>query len=191
MSVIVTPPTENFRVAKALTRENEELWSEIELGAAFPRQDGHYPAFLDEVVHQMCARSLGPTAALGVTARVLQGTNWAGYRSGKARLASGAASYLTWLAPPAEWSYVPLAPVGERRPVGWRSPGGELIADVLAGDNAYVRRFSAASVKAAVPDVAAVRVLNLLAPRHSVALLASGKTNPLVDTPWWFEGGQR
>lgn len=74
-----------------------------EVEAAVPPEDGRYHRLLDEVVHRLAGSGADATAALAIAGQVVRTTIWAGYRSGRARLASAAASYLTWLAPPGDW----------------------------------------------------------------------------------------
>jgi hypothetical protein len=190
MPVTVTARHENFGVERLRTRENEALWAELELQAAYPREEGRYPQLLDHVVHAMCAQALEPISALVVTSAILRGTNWASYRNGRTRLASAAASYLTWLAPPTGWIYKDVGVVGDRRPLGWVNTDGELLIDLLAGGQIDPRR-GAGPVVAAYRDAVAVRVLNLLAPRQSVVHHGTRQVGPLLESPWWFEGSGR
>jgi hypothetical protein len=165
--------------------------AEIEAAAAAPNpgNDQLYVRLLDQVVDELVARGAEPTEALGAAGRAVKGTPWAGYRNGRARLASAAATYLTWLVPGNSWTHFDAGEVEGRRPVGWQSAGGETVVDVLGGGRAntgIVRQ-----VRDLHPEAAVIRVLDLLAPRRSVAYPKGAPPVQLVDTPWWFEGAGR
>lgn len=165
--------------------------AELEAAAAAPNEsnDQLYARLLDQVVGELAARGAEPIEALGAAGRAVKGTPWAGYRNGRARLASAAATYLTWLVPGSGWTHFDAGEVEGRRPVGWQSASGETVVDVLGGGRAssrIVRR-----VRDLYPEVTAIRVLDLLAPRRSVAYPKGMPSVPLVETPWWFEGAGR
>jgi hypothetical protein len=163
---------------------------EVEIEAAWPKNEDLYPSLLDQAVHLMTAGGIEPTSALSVAGRVVRGTPWAGFLSGKGRLASAAASYLTWLAPPSSWQAVDVPRVDGRLPVGWMSPSGELVVDLLFGAG-RIPRGLVPLVKAAAPTYSVIRLLNLTAPTQSVAYLPGGAIQPLNETQWWFEGEAR
>lgn len=165
--------------------------AEVEAAAAAPnpKNDQLYAQLLDQVVGELAARGASPTEALAAAGRAVKGTAWARYRSGRARLASAAAAYLTWLAPTGGWEHFDAGEVAGRRPIGWQSPEGEVIIDVLGGGQAYTRIIR--QVRATRPEAAVIRVLDLLAPRRSQAYPKASTSVALVDTPWWFEGSER
>lgn len=163
--------------------------AEVEAATPNPRNDQLFAQLLDRVVGELAADGAEPTEALAAAGRAVKGTAWAGYRGGRARLASAAAAYLTWLAPTEGWKYFDAGEVAGRRPIGWQSPEGVAIVDVLGGGQAYTRIVR--QVRAHYPEAAAIRVLDLLAPRRSRAYPKVSSSVPLVDTPWWFEGSAR
>lgn len=165
-------------------------YSAAEVEASVPAEEGRYHRLLDEAVHRLAAARAEPAAALFVAGQVVRGTSWAGYRNGRARLASAAASYLTWLAPPKCWRYVELAPVSGRRPLGWASPEGDLVVDFLDVAPRAVKGCVRAVEKKAMAPVA-VRVLNLLAPTHSVVHVPGASPIALYESKWSFGEGAR
>jgi hypothetical protein len=162
----------------------------VEAEAASPRTDDLYPRLLDQVVRELALDGAGPAAALAAAGRAVRSTPWAGYRTGRARLASAAASYLTWLAPPAPWTAIDVPEIAGRRPVGWSSPGGEVLIDLLSGGTRDIKRLMRAAGAAGI-DFVAVRALDLLAPTRSTAYPKGGLPLPLPESPWWFAGGAR
>lgn len=99
----------------------------VQVVAAKPRSSAVLPQLRDKVVLDLVEGDRAPaTDALAAAGRAVRGTSWAGYRSGRCRLATMAASYLRWLAPPATWSFVGAPSVSGRRAVAWLSPAGEL-----------------------------------------------------------------
>jgi hypothetical protein len=161
---------------------------EIEAGA--PRDEVLYGQLLDRVVLRLACEALSPSSALAIAGQEVRGTAWSGYRSGRARLASAAAAYLTWLAPPPSWTPQPFGEIGTRHPIAWTSPVGDVLVDLLAGGALYAKSLVPA-VRAAAEGPVVVRLLNVLAPMQSSAYLPNGQIVPLVGSAWWFEGGVR
>ena len=188
MGVIVTTD----RNAGQMTRDTavrDLRRSEIEIEAASPRDPTLYPRLLDEVVHLVATGVSGEAPALVAAGQVVRGTPWAGFRTGRARLASAAAAYLNWMAPPRPWAYEAAVIIEGRRPLAWRCPEGVLI-DLLGAAGQPTRSLVPAA-RAAVPGSLVVRVLDLTAPTRSVYYEAGGAALPLLGSPWWFEGGAR
>lgn len=155
--------------------------------AALPRDDRLYPRLLDQLVRELAVCRAEPTAALAAAGRLVRGTSWAGYRSGRARLASAAASYLTWLAPPTPWAAVELPEIAGRRPIGWRSVNGDVLIDLLSGGPRDVKRFMRVVGELGI-EFTAVRALDLLAPTRSTAHEKGKLPMALRESPWWFTG---
>jgi hypothetical protein len=89
----------------------------IELEAANPRSGDLYARLLDQTIHLLAELGAAPSDALFVAGQVVRGSSWASFRSGRSRLATASATYLTWLAPPSPWTYVGGQTVSDRRPV--------------------------------------------------------------------------
>ncbi|MGH8979442.1 MAG: hypothetical protein ACRDWE_00270 [Acidimicrobiales bacterium] len=159
----------------------------VEAAASNPRaeNDGLYGRLLDQVVGQLAVERAEPRGGLAAAGQAVRGTAWAGYRNGRARLASAAAAYLTWLAPPKDWATFETEQVGGRRPIGWRSPAGESIVDLLGGGSIYVKGLVPA-VRELHPDAAVIRAMDLLAPTRSVAYQRGAPAVPLLESEWWF-----
>ena len=162
----------------------------VEMAAAVPnpKNEDLYPRLLDEVVARLVSERMEPTAALAVAGHVVRGTQWASYRTGRIRLASAAASYLTWLAPPAGWTPAPAPAITGRQPVAWCSPAGETIVDLLGGGRTYVKQL--AHPLARLGHFDAVRAIDLVAPTKSVAYPSGAHSLPLVESEWWFGGAR-
>jgi hypothetical protein len=96
----------------AASSTSKAEWREIEIEAAKPRGPDLYPILLDRVVERLTDEDPDPTRALALAGQVVLGTPWAGFRSGRNRLASAAAAYITWIAPPEPWSKVCVDTVG-------------------------------------------------------------------------------
>lgn len=189
--MVVTVTTE--RDANSMVTRDDAApfdYCAAEVAAAAPAEDGRYHRLLDEVVRRLAIAGAEPTAALAVAGQVVRDTTWAGYRNGRARLASAAASYLTWLAPPGDWKYTELSLVGERRPVGWRSPDGELVVDFLDVAPRAIKACVRGVEKMEMSPVA-IRALDLMAPTRSTAYLGTAAPVALAETRWWFAGGAR
>lgn len=138
-----------------------------------------------------------PSAAITATAGVLAGSSWRSYRAGRARVATQAAVYLTWLAPPASYCCGGILELpGGRKAFGWRPPKGrQIFADVLSpagvgeGDlhqlaEAALRQMTETSGG----PVAGVRVCAVSAPTRSVLATPAGTMVELTGTGLWFEG---
>lgn len=168
--------------------------SAVQVAAARPRSTAVLPHLLDRVVLELVDGARAPsTGALSAAGRAVRGTSWDGYRTGRARLATMAASYLRWLAPPATWSLAGTPTAGGRRSLAWLSPSGELLIDLLdVGDtdgHTLVERLFAYGVSAA-GQLAGVRLLRLSAPTTSVIYTTPERQQPLTDSPYWFEAHQ-
>ena len=189
MAVIETPMAEHARMTVTGAKvQVDRCAREIEAGA--PRDEVLYGQLLDRVVLRLACEGGSPTSALAIAGQEVRGTAWAGYRSGLARLASAAASYLTWCAPAPSWAPHPFGEVGNRHPIAWTSPVGDVMVDLLAGGALYAKSLVPV-VRAAAEGPVVVRLLNMLAPMQSSAYLPNGQIVPLVGSAWWFEGGVR
>jgi len=151
---------------------------------------------LDEVVLDLLSGPTrpAPSAALAAAGRAVAGTRWGSYRAGRARLSSMAAIYLSWLAPPQDWTLTGTIDVG-RTVLLWTGPAGERIADLCVactpGEKVLDSRTRAvvdAGLEAVDADgVDGVRVLALGAPTSSLLVTAQGAST-LRDSDLWFEG---
>lgn len=170
--------------------------SAVQVAAAKPADPALFPALLDRVVAQVVQAGSKPTAALGVAGQVVRGTPWAWYRTGRSRLASTAAAYLRWMAPPEDWTVGEVLEVSGRAGFTWVSPAGELIVDLLdVGDvaghtlAAAFHDHGAARVAELGPDVhlVGVRLMRLSNPTSSVLCTTPQRQALLTTTPYWFE----
>jgi hypothetical protein len=158
----------------------------IELEAANPRSGDLYAHLLDRTIHLLAGRGAAPSDALFVAGQVVRGTPWASFRSGRSRLATASATYLTWLAPPSPWTYVGGQTVSERRPVSWQSPDGAVVIDVLLAVKRDDKTMAGRISRDAGDEVVAVRALDLHAPNHSTVYEADGSVMPLTESKWAF-----
>lgn len=161
--------------------------ADVEAASALPAPGNEelFPVLLDRVVGRLVESRAEPTRALWIAGQVVRGTPWARYRNGRARLASAAATYLTWLAPPESWKAFAAPKVGNRRAIGWRAPSGEVIVDLLGGGSAYVKAL-VKDLAPLCPEATAIRAIDLLHPRASTAYEPNALAALLPDTCWWF-----
>lgn len=170
--------------------------SAVQVAAAKPADTAVFPRLLDQVVVELVASGGAPSAALGVAGRAVRGTTWAGYRNGRNRLASMAASYLRWMAPPEAWGAADPRSVSGRTAFPWVSPAGELIVDLLdVGDvegHTLAAAFHAHGLARAAElgsgvHLVGVRLMRLTSPTSSVLYTTRQRQAPLTATPYWFE----
>jgi hypothetical protein len=186
--VIVTTPVKHRGMPLSSVNESER--SEIQVKASTPRDPALFGQLLDRVVHELVLGQPDPTRALALAGRAVHSTPWAGYRTGRARLATAAAAYLSWLAPPEPWVTVEVAAVSSRRPIGWRSPEGALVIDVLAAGSREVTSLGRAVLRAGTGAVA-IRSLDVTAPARSKVFVTGVMPMMLAESDWVFEGRVR
>jgi hypothetical protein len=174
----------SFRPA-SLTVGDLDLRTDMGLDASTATADSPLPALLDKVIFTMLTQHCGdPTRALTITSKVLQGSKWKNYRSGRSRIATMAASYLRWLAPPEpRWFRCSENLQNDRLGLRWSGPEGEFV-DIIECDSRADRRAAAAA--AHLVDVVGVRLLRLEAPRHSIFFTADDSPVRIAETPWLF-----
>jgi hypothetical protein len=171
------------------------------LEAASPKNPHLAPRLLDLVVHDLLTHHGGdPLQALTVTGQVVRGTPWAGYRSGRSRLATMAACYLTWLVPPRPWRLVETTTISTKRITiqvageppryragfTWKGPDGQRLIDLLLVDD-MDRRVAWEAATDWRDGSQALRLLNLSAPRQSVLHTGPNAHIPLSESEWMFE----
>lgn len=170
-----------------LTIGDLDLRPDVALSASRPSPDNPMPRLLDAVVLTLLAEHGGdPTSALCVTAELLRSTTWSRYRNGRSRIATMAASYLRWNAPPSPWVFDGAVPLGEstRAGVGWRARAGRLV-DLISCDRSEDRRIATCAHPRSSSEIG-LRLLNLAAPRDSLFISSSGQPTPLGETSWFF-----
>lgn len=161
----------------------------VALEAAVPRVPGEHLSLLERLVLELVQPvRQPPTAALGAAGRLTKGTNRAGHRAGRARLASQAATYLNWMAPPPSWPCLGAVPAADRSALAWRVPSGQVLVDVLGCGDRSERAVIGDVFDAAtgLGDVAAVRLLHVGAPRVSQLYDSPSSYRPLAGTQWCF-----
>lgn len=183
---IVTETREITTVGSSAHRARDRAAIQVE--ASRPRSPATFAALLDAVVADLISQNLAPTAALAAAGRAVIGTPWAGYRNGRNRLATLAASYLHWMVPDADWSFAGVLEVGSRRPLKWTSEGGRRITDVLDLDG-QARSLVGAAFTAGdeTGELTVVRLLRLSAPTSSLLYTTPKTHEPLMASPFWFE----
>lgn len=171
----------------------------VQVAAAKPADPAVFPVLLDRVVAQLVQTGSGPTAALGVAGQVVRHTPWAGYRTGRSRLASSAAAYLRWMAPPEDWAAGKILKVSGRTGFTWVSPDGELIVDLLdVGDvdghtlaaALYDHGTARAEALGGGVRLVGVRLMRLSNPTSSVLCTTRQRQVLLTTTPYWFEASR-
>jgi hypothetical protein len=172
-----------------------DLRCAIEVDAAAPKNPNLQPRLLDGVVLELLKNHhADPLAALAVAGQMVRDTPWSGYRSGRARMATMAACYLTWLVPPSPWRLVDTTTMGQasQARVGFvfEGPEGQGLIDLLACGDAD-RRNAAEGATGCSESVVGLRLLNLSAPRQSVLYTSPHQHQPLAESAWMFEGVQR
>lgn len=160
----------------------------VQVQSRRPRKGHALESLLDEVVATIVEDGRPGTAALEAAGRAAVGTSWSGYRNGRNRVATLAASYLRWLAPRDGWEHVGTLEVGGRRPLAWRSTTGRLVVDLLDVDGETARlvrpTFGACGE---LGESTAVRLLRLDAPTASRLYTSPTAHEALVGTDYWFE----
>lgn len=161
----------------------------VQAATAKPRSTDLLGRLLDETVLSLLDNGRSPTTeALAVAGRVVKDTPWRGYRSGRTRLATMAASYLRWLAPPESWSFTGSIDVAARRVMTWTAPDGIRLADLLdVGENAGFGPFEELFDGGDVDRLAGVRVLRVGAPTTSLLYTGPNRHESLVESAYWFE----
>ena len=187
-TAVIETTEEQAETVKCIEVGIDRAAVEVDASTPNPKNEDLYPRLLDEVVARLLSERMEPTAALAVAGHVVRGTPWASYRTGRIRLASAAASYLTWLVPPANWTPGTAPAIAGRQPVAWCSPAGETIVDLLGGGRTYVKQL--AHPLARLGHFAAVRAIDLVAPTKSVAYPSGAHSLPLVESEWWFGGAR-
>lgn len=183
MVVIVTSPSDHGAVVTTDLSIDPRRSAELEASA--PRDRGLYAQLLDQAVHTLAAQRAEPSSALFVAGEVVRGTPWASHKTGRARLATAAAVYLTWLAPSSPWTYDGAEIHKSRRAVRWEGPGGRVVIDVLVAnhrDKAMAQRI----LQGAGDEVAAVRALNLSSPNTSTVFESGGAVLAIAESSWSF-----
>jgi hypothetical protein len=187
--VVVAPQVKPGFVAATDVSEAERRIVEIE--AAAPKDPDTFGQLLDAVVDELTRGEPEPTRALVIAGRVVAGTPWAGFRSGRARLATAAASYLNWVAPPLPWVRLDLdLSVDGRRPIGWCSELGVVFVDALVHGEREAASF-ARKLRKSGTEMAAVRAIDVLAPTRSKVYENGQRATLLRDSAWDFEGRAR
>lgn len=179
-------PVRNAAVRQRYRMEMTIDRAAVEAAAAAPARGNEdlFPTLLDRVVGQLVTSRAEPTSALAIAGQVVRGTAWATYRNGRARLASAAAAYLTWLAPPEPWLGFEVPPIAGRQPIGWRAASGEVLIDLLGGGHVYVKQLVRELARR--DEATAIRAIDLLHPRASVAHAPGAQPVALPESPWWF-----
>lgn len=150
-------------------------------------------ALLDLVVEQLLSPARLPaTAAMAATARVVRDTRWRSYRAGRAKIATQAAVYMNWLAPPADYTMTAVEVAGRRLFV-FDGPAG-CFADLLIPDLGGISSADCAVVgetfAALAETVAAfggVRLLTVSEPTASMAAVSPTRLVALTSSPFRFE----
>lgn len=170
----------------SLTVGDHDMRTDIALDASAPAAKSPLPALLDKVIVTMLSQHDGdPTRVLAVTSEILRGTNWASYRNGRSRIATMAASYLRWVAPPTPWSFCRSEGLEDRRlGMRWSGSEGQLL-DIIECQGRSDR--SVAAGAANLDDIVGVRLLRLDAPRHSIFYGVGASPVRIAETPWLFE----
>jgi len=160
----------------------------VQIEASRPRSSSSLETFLDELIGEMAADDDSPFSALAAAGRAVRGTPWAGYRNGRNRIATMAASYLHWLKPGASWTFSGALSVEGRRPLVWGGDGHSLVdlLDVAGEAQALVGPTFHASANLGI--IAGVRLLRLTAPATSLLYTSPSTHQRLSETPFWFEG---
>lgn len=148
---------------------------------------------LDEVVAALLVpHRRQPSDALAATAAVFADSRWRSYRAGRARVATQAAVYLTWLAPPSDYRLADVAPLDSgRRSFVWKAPRARSgFADLLCpagAEEATAAHARALAVGSGGPVCfAQVRLLSVSAPTHSMLASADRTLVRLCDSALWF-----
>ena len=163
----------------------------VQIEASRPRSSVSFGGFLDELIEDMAANGEPPTAALALAGRAVRGTPWSGYRNGRNRLATLAATYLHWLRPDEAWGFAGSLEVGGRRALVWSASDGSSLADLLDVDgSAQVLVTPTFHAGAHLGAFAGVRLLRLAALSTSLLYTSPLAQQRLADSPFWFRGGR-
>lgn len=185
---IVTGPDE-IAIVDAHSRPRDRAAVQIE--ASHPRSSVSFGGFLDELIEDMATKGEPPTAALALAGRAVRGTPWSGYRNGRNRLATLAATYLHWLRPDETWNFAGSLEVGSRRALMWSASDGSSLADLLDVDgSAQVLVTPTFRACARLDTFAGVRLLRLAAPSTSLLYTSPLAQQRLADSPFWFGTGR-
>lgn len=183
--VIVTPPGHGLAMSPRTPLIGGRAATQV--AAARPHGTNQLPTLLDHVVADLVNADRDPTRALAAAGRACRETTWASYKTGRNRVATMAACYLRWLAPPESWTPAGTLAVGDRTVFLW-ADDGELIADVLAVGDQDVRDVVAAAFDGADGALDAVRAVRVNSPTTSTLHTHEMNVARLVETPYWFEG---
>src|SRR5690606_28163779 len=131
--VSVTDPADGRPMA-ARTRTTDRTAVSVE--ASRPSGGPDLPGLVDQAAAAPVAPRPPSTAAPAAPGRAVPGPHPARDRTGRPRLATLAASYLRWFAPPEPWQPQPPAHLGGRHAPVWAGPDGETRIDLLdVGDD--------------------------------------------------------
>jgi hypothetical protein len=184
--VIVTPAMERGAMSvKDLTNAERRI---TEVEAAAPKDPELFGQLLDLVVDRLTKGPINPVLANEIAGQVTKGTPWAGFRSGRARLATVSANYLNWLAPPLPWARIDVvATATGRRPLGWVSAEGTVLIDLFVLNTrqgaSFTRRLKVAGCTADV-----IRTIDITVPTRSKVLVTDARPVELVQSDWNFGG---
>lgn len=103
-AVIVTPSREGPLVVPRARLPRDP--AAVQAESRRPRRGHALESLLDQVVAALVEDGRPGTAALEIAGRAAVGTSWPGYRNGRNRVATLAATYLRWLAPREGWAHV-------------------------------------------------------------------------------------
>ena len=163
----------------------------VQIEASRPQSSMSFGGLLDALIEDMAAKGEPPTAALALAGRAVRGTPWSGYRNGRNRLATLAATYLHWLRPDETWGFAGSLEVGSRRALMWSASDGSSLADLLDVDgSAQVLVAPTFRAGARIDTFAGVRLLRLTAPSTSLLYTSPLAQQRLADSPFWFGVGR-
>jgi hypothetical protein len=162
----------------------------VEIEASAPRNPALFGRLLDRVVDELTRGEPEASRVFAIAGVVVAGTSWSGFRSGRTRLATAAASYLNWMAPPLPWARVDLDLIIEgRRPIGWRSDD-DLLVDVLVQGEREAASFLQQLRQNGV-EATALRAIDSLAPTRSKVYERGSRSVLLRDSAWDLGGRTR